>query len=105
MRPRTRGECESMPRPCPFVSCKYHLYLDVDDRRGSIKLNFPDIEVWEMMDSCALDVAERGGETLQTVADLLNLTRERARQIENKGITAVREHGATKRIHELYDCT
>lgn len=24
-RPKTRGECYGMPRPCPFVSCRYHL--------------------------------------------------------------------------------
>lgn len=24
-RPKTRGECYEMPRPCPFVSCRYHL--------------------------------------------------------------------------------
>ena len=24
-RPKTRGECADMPRPCPFLSCRYHL--------------------------------------------------------------------------------
>lgn len=24
-RPKTRGECGDMPRPCPFLSCRYHL--------------------------------------------------------------------------------
>src|SRR5689334_22961695 len=51
-RPRTRAECGDVPRPCPFVSCKHHLYLDVSRRTGSIKLNFPDLEVWEMTTSC-----------------------------------------------------
>ena len=58
-KPRTRAECRDMDRPCPFVSCKYHLYIDVHPVRGSIKLNFPDVEVWEMTDTCALDVADR----------------------------------------------
>ena len=35
-RPKTRGECENGQRPCPFVSCKWHLYLNVDPLRGSI---------------------------------------------------------------------
>ena len=42
-----------------FVSCKHHLYLDVNPATGSIKLNFPDKEIWELEHTCALDVAER----------------------------------------------
>src|SRR5262249_28750008 len=45
-RPRTRAECAEGQRPCPWVSCKHHLYLDVNPETGSIKLNFPDLEVW-----------------------------------------------------------
>jgi hypothetical protein len=73
------------------VSCKYHLYLDVNPRTGSIKLNFPDLEVWELPETCALDVAERGGMTLEEVGELLNLTRERIRQVESKGIEKLRD--------------
>src|SRR5262245_25702940 len=51
-RPQQRVECTSGNRPCPFVSCKYHLYLDVNPDTGSIKINFPDLEVWEMQDTC-----------------------------------------------------
>jgi hypothetical protein len=85
-RPRTRAECGDAPRPCPFVSCKHHLYLDVSARTGAIKLNFPDLEVWEMSETCALDVADRGGTTLEEVGAIMNLTRERIRQVEVKGL-------------------
>jgi hypothetical protein len=85
-RPRTRAECVDAPRPCPFVSCKHHLYLDVSARTGAIKLNFPDLEVWEMAETCALDVADRGGTTLEEVGAIMNLTRERIRQVEVKGL-------------------
>src|SRR5690606_3867534 len=27
-KPRTRAECVDGPRPCPFVSCRHHLYVD-----------------------------------------------------------------------------
>ena len=81
-RPVTRAECGDVPRPCPFVSCKHHLYLDVSLRTGSIKLNFPDLEVWEMTTSCALDVADEGGATLENVGTIMNVTRERVRQLE-----------------------
>jgi hypothetical protein len=85
-RPRTRAECAQGERPCPFVSCKHHLYLDVNPNTGSIKLNFPDLEVWEMPDSCALDIADRGGLTLEEVGEIVNLTRERVRQVEMRGL-------------------
>lgn len=85
-RPKTRAECSSGERPCPFVSCKHHLYLDVSAKTGAIKLNFPDLEVWEMNETCALDVADRGGTTLEDVGAIMNLTRERIRQVEVKGL-------------------
>jgi hypothetical protein len=86
-RPMIRAHCEGGERPCPFVSCKYHLYLDVNPETGSIKLNFPDVEVWEMQETCALDVAERGGVTLEEVGEIMNLTRERIRQLEMSGLS------------------
>lgn len=85
-KPVTRADCSSGERPCPFVSCKHHLYLDVSARTGAIKLNFPDLEVWEMSETCALDVADRGGTTLEEVGAIMNLTRERIRQVEVKGL-------------------
>lgn len=93
-RPGHRTECSPGAgglRPCPYVACKHHLYLDVNPNTGSIKLNFPDLEVWEMAETCALDVAERGGITLEEVGEILNLTRERIRQVEVKGLSKLRE--------------
>ena len=85
-KPKSRSECVEGLRPCPFVSCKHHLYLDVSSRTGAIKLNFPDLEVWEMTESCALDIADRGGTTLEEVGAIMNLTRERIRQVEVKAL-------------------
>jgi len=85
-RPRTRAECWDQPRPCPWVSCKHHLYLDVNPETGSIKLNFPDLEVWEMKETCSLDIADKNGITLEEVGDIMNLTRERIRQVEVRGL-------------------
>ncbi len=85
-RPETRADCAGGARPCPFVSCKHHLFLDVSARTGAIKLNFPDLDVWEMTETCALDVSDRGGTTLEEVGAIMNLTRERIRQVEVKGL-------------------
>lgn len=88
-RPRARTECASGERPCPFVSCEHHLYLDVKPRTGAIKVNFPDVEadhLEELPETCALDVAERGGASLEEVGRHMNLTRERVRQIEARAL-------------------
>jgi len=90
-RPETRAECTGEARPCPWVACKHHLYLDVNPDTGSIKINFPDLEPWEMGETCALDVADRGGITLEEVGEIMNLTRERIRQVEVRGLLKLRE--------------
>ncbi len=92
-RPQTREECLNGPRPCPYVACKHHLFLDVNPETGSIKLNFPDLDVWEMKDTCSLDVADRGGITLEEVGEILNLTRERIRQVEVRGLLKLKMIG------------
>ena len=89
-RPRSRADCANGPRPCMFISCKHHLYLDVNPETGSIKLNFPDREIWELDETCALDVADRGGITLEEVGAIMNLTRERIRQVETRGLSKLR---------------
>ena len=89
-RPKSRGDCAAGPRPCPYVSCKFNLYVDVNPRTGSVKMNFPDKELWELADTCALDVADRGGITLEEVGVIMNLTRERVRQLETRGLTKLR---------------
>jgi hypothetical protein len=100
VKPKTRADCLGSERPCPFVSCKHHLYLDVSARTGAIKLNFPDLEVWEMNETCALDVADRGGTTLEEVGAIMNLTRERIRQVEVKGLAKLQ---ALKDMNALRD--
>jgi hypothetical protein len=86
-RPKTRGDCSKVPRPCPYVACSKHLYLDVAET-GSLIFNFPHLEPDEMPPdcSCALDLAARGGMTLEDIADVTNLTRERIRQMERRAL-------------------
>ena len=72
-RPRTRGECASVPRPCPFTDCRYHLEAKAE--------------------SCALDVADKHdqGLTLEAVADLLGVTPRVVREIEHRALRSLRD--------------
>lgn len=80
IRPRTRGECADVPRPCPWASCRYNLGIDVLET-GRIKVNHGN-------ESCSLDVADRGVQTLGVVAGAIGLTRERIRQIEREFLSS-----------------
>lgn len=89
-RPRTRGDCVDGPRPCPFVSCRHNVYLDVSVETGLIKVNV-DREPWDLEHSCSLDLADqRGGMTLEEISEVLGITRERVRQLEAMGLRHLR---------------
>jgi hypothetical protein len=102
-RPRVRADCKHSGRPCPYVGCRYHLYLDVT--KAGIRFNFPEYEVWDLPLSCALDVAEAEPTTLDEIAIACNLTRERVRQIQDKALEKLRgapeTHDLMEVAHEL----
>lgn len=89
-RPATRGECALFARPCPYFACRYHLALDVTPA-GGIKINHPESTLEDLPSSCSLDLADRYQFlTLEEVGDVLNITRERVRQIETRALVKVR---------------
>lgn len=89
-RPKTRGDCAGGPRPCPWASCRYSLLLDVTEG-GTIKVNG---ELEEMRETCALDVADRGGITVEEAGELLGgLRRGRVGQMERRFRTLLRRAG------------
>lgn len=103
-RPRTRGDCRHLPRPCPFVGCRHHLYLDVKPT-GAITLRWPHLAPWEIPESCSLDVAECGSRTLDEVGALLNVSQERIRKIELRALDRLRAtHGRTLSAHRTWSC-
>lgn len=91
-RPTRRGEC--LPsgwngeRPCPWVGCRYHLGIYVAPTTGFLRAR-PGVEEGDLAglgDTCALDVADRGGHTLEETGEVLGVTRERIRQLERLGV-------------------
>lgn len=97
----SRADCIDGPRPCPIVRCRYHLALDI---KGSGAIHLPsmtdksrvrelrDIDVASMTETCALDVADRGEHDLRTIGELLNISAERVRQIEETAIKRLTEY-------------
>jgi hypothetical protein len=89
-RPVVRGECVNGPRPCPYVACRHHLFLEVR-RSGGLTLAWPTLDPWDLPETCSLDLADGGGMTLEQVGLRLNLTRERTRQTEEAALSKLRE--------------
>lgn len=100
-RPTVRAQCEAGPRPCPWVSCRHHLALDVTVD-GAIVLS-PLGEFDELPETCSLDVAKRGRHTLAQIAAVLGITRERARQIEEYVIARLFRGRQRLELHRVED--
>lgn len=82
--PETRGDCKDGERPCPHMTCRHHLANNPTLAKPfelHLKVLDPGCE------TCSLDVADRGGHTLEAVAEVLDCTRERVRQIEARAQT------------------
>lgn len=108
--PRTWGECQeralgTASNPCAHLRCTHNLLLDVSDDTGSYKVTWPHLtsghygDEYEQLPrhTCALRVAEQGGLTLDEIGEILNLTRERVRQIETKALLRLRDLDALVR--------
>ncbi len=98
--PATRGECIDGPRPCPHVSCRHHLAISVT-RFGGLQITWPTLEIGEVVYSCSLDVAdEHGGLILDDIGEILNITRERVRQIERRALDKIAASGKLRGYRE-----
>jgi hypothetical protein len=87
-RPKTRNDCKGIHRPCPWVGCKYNMFIDIG-RNGRIIYNNTYKSPLDMPcdKSCLLDIVEKyGGQTLDAIGDMISVSRERVRQIEAKAI-------------------
>lgn len=106
LQPKTRGDCVGTHRPCPWMSCRYHLLLDRHDeghklpRLGRLADASDEaaqvlIERWaaeaeiDSRPSCVLDVAAQGGCGPHRIAEVLGLCHERVRQILNAAMAKI----------------
>jgi|GEM_PF-2979961 len=79
--PPTRADCLDGPRPCRAILCKFNLHYDVSRKAK---------DDFELGETCALDVADRGQHTLRVVGGMLGMTREGSRTIEVSAMTKMR---------------
>jgi hypothetical protein len=78
----SRIECRGGARPCPYTSCRYHLSNDCAAWNGDLTA---------LTESCALDVAEFGGLSLDEVGFLLGLTHSGVHTIERRALRRLAE--------------
>jgi len=106
-RPRTRGECGSVPRPCPYVGCKHNLYLEAHPRTGNLTYLNPSLAPEEVPPekSCVLDVADTNpdGMSYDDIADVIGVSRERVRQLLEIAGSAMRKAAGSELLEELCD--
>lgn len=100
-RPVTRADCARVPRPCPYVLCKHHLYLDIQPS-GSLHFTRADLEPWELEHSCALDVAEGGASTYDELSEYLGVSGERLRQITDRALAKLGTNGTAVHLRQLW---
>lgn len=85
-RPRTRGDCARVPRPggqCPHITCRHNLAPEVGRHGHRTRAS---------AGPCALDlVDEQGPMTLDAIAQVFDVSRERIRQIETKALRKARD--------------
>jgi hypothetical protein len=109
--PRTWGDCQeralgTATNPCAYLRCRHNLLLDISEDTGSYKVTWPHLASGHYGDeydalprhTCALRVADEGGMTLDEIGVMMNLTRERVRQIETKALLRLRDLSELVRV-------
>lgn len=89
-KPKTRGDCVNVQRPCPWVSCKYHLATNVKPN-GTLEYVYHSVSITDITESCALDVAEQGGLSSYDVGKYLNLSGQQIKNIEKEALKKLKK--------------
>ena len=98
IRPKTRGDCKHGVRPCPWVSCRHHLHLDVSAGGGAITERFDIDSDAEPKETCSLDVADRGEHTLEQIAEYMGIRRQGAHQLEQSALYQLAKNYEMRRM-------
>ena len=102
-RPRFRFEClpggPAYVRPCPYAMCRFNMFtvlVTCEQRLNSTPREPPRL-IMSPTDldpeySCVLDIVDRqfSGYTLEEVGQILGVTRERIRQVQNDALSKIK---------------
>lgn len=81
--PKKRADCAGIPKPCPFLDCRHHLWLRLQQEQpGNPQAGKQGETTFRpsTMQSCSLDVAEKGA-SFEEIGELLGMDSTRGRQI------------------------
>ncbi len=119
-RPTHRGGC-SVNGVCPFVSCRYHLFMDVSEvgsllsQGRSAFTRIPkrnDFDEWsdglvkamvEAEHTCSLDVADDGGSNLEETAKFFGVSRQGIQFIEKRALAKLAKLATPEMLEALQD--
>lgn len=93
VRPITRKDCANVPRPCPYVSCRWNTYLDLLDD-GTLVLNWGRLEPDQVpaWGSCVLDIADDGGISEETLMQVLGLSASEVSEVYEGALRKLRHY-------------
>ena len=86
-RPKTRGECHNIQRPCPYATCQFNMLTEIGPK-GQLEQRYPDVESMPANASCVLDVADQYGSL--DVKEVAAIMLEQPKSIINLEESAIR---------------
>jgi hypothetical protein len=97
--PRTVGDCRDRDRsqPCAYLSCRHHLWLRLrEEQPGNPAKGAQGDTTFRPStnQTCALEVAERGGTSFSEIGELLGMHHTRVRQIAERALAKLKDAGA-----------
>lgn len=103
MKPTYRNSCLSFPRPCCFITCSFHMLWAFHSHELKNLFTHSDDDIvnhlFSLKATCVLDIADKGGVTLEEIAIVLDVSRERIRQIID-GSQSNRTIGAIDKLQQ-----
>jgi hypothetical protein len=99
--PKHYADCMGKPEPCRHVFCEHHMvWCFIWGKKPTIRALLDKAE--SLKYTCVLKAVEKkqGGLTLQEVGDILGITRERIRQIEEEALRKIGGPKIRKQLEE-----